>query len=196
MRRLHPHTTHNSARTKETLDSLRTPQLCHLLPPCPQPPVSPAGLGSSSVPRFDAPWLAVQYTAWERGTFHRHVNTEVLVHGSSDWVQGGGTCIAATESTSLLQLWHQGTIVRERVNCLRGRKSERTGSVVRLKTLPRPLGVSNWVLKSPGCLIAWQCHRDNEEGNTHKQRRTHIYEYKHAWTAVPTYLSLSAVQAV
>lgn len=86
-------------------------------------------------------------------------DTKVLVHGSwirvaKAWIRGGGTSVAVAQSTSLLQLSHQGTIVRERVNCLRGSKSKLTGSVVRLKILPRPLGVSHWVLKSPGCFNA------------------------------------------
>lgn len=93
-------------------------------------------------------------------------DTKVLVHGSwirvaKAWIRGGGPSAAAAQSTSLLQLSHQGTIVRERVNCLRGSKSKLTGSVVRLKILPRPLGVSHWVLKSLGCFNAWQCHRGN-----------------------------------
>lgn len=91
------------------------------------------------------------------------------------WVQGGGTSVAAAQSTSLLQLSHQGTIVRQRVKCVRGSKSKLTGSVVRLKTSPRPLGVSHWVLKSPGCLIAGNCHRRNGEGNTHKHRVGHAF---------------------
>lgn len=94
-------------------------------------------------------------------------DTKVLIQGSwirvtEAWVQGCGAsaaAAAATQSTSLLQLSHQGTIVRERVNCLRGSKSKLTGSVVRLKILPHPLGVSHWVLKSPGCFIAWHRRR-------------------------------------
>lgn len=124
-------------------------------------------------------------------------DTKVLVHRSwirvaKAWVRGGGT---AAQNTSLLQLSHQGTTVRERMNCLRGSKSKRTGSVVRLKTLPRPLGVSHWVLKSPGCLIVWQCCRGEWQGNTHKDSRPHIYAHDQPLTAAPTQ-SQSTMQEV
>lgn len=113
------------------------------------------------------------------------------------WVQGGGTSVAAAQSTSLLQLSHQGTIVRQRVKCVRGSKSKLTGSVVRLKTSPRPLGVSHWVLKSPGCLIAGNCHRRNgRETPTNTEWATHFcVGYIQALTAVPTQRQ-SAMKAV
>lgn len=128
------------------LDSPQTPRQWHSLTLRPQPQASPAGPGSSSVSRPAAPWLAVHCLGW--GTFNRHVRTLRSLstgHGaglSSLRFPGCGTSDAATQSTSLLQLSHQGTIVRKCMNCLRGSKSKLTGSVVRLKILPRLLGVS------------------------------------------------------
>lgn len=92
-------------------------------------------------------------------------DTEVPVRRSWSSVagalaQGGDISITAVQSTSLLLLSRQRAVVKGCVNCLWGSKSQPTGSVVALKALPRPLGVSHWAPTSAGCLIAWQCHRD------------------------------------
>lgn len=50
----------------------------------------------------------------------------------------GAASVAAAQSTSLLQLAHQGTVVKKHVNCLRGSKTKLTGSVVRLKNIAAP----------------------------------------------------------
>ncbi|MEQ2169266.1 hypothetical protein GOODEAATRI_023308 [Goodea atripinnis] len=64
----------------------------------------------------------------------------------------------ALQCTSLSRLFHQGTAVTEHMYCHRGSKSQLTGSVVRINRLTHPpLGVSHWVLKSPGCLVAFKC---------------------------------------
>lgn len=116
-------------------------------------------------------------------------DTKVLVHGS--WIAtawGWGRwhfCCCYTEHFSIATVTSRNYCEGERVNCLRGSKSKLTGSAVRWILSPRPLGVSHWVLKSPGCLIAWvfgegmvQETPTNREGNT-------FYAYELTQTAVP-----------
>lgn len=105
-------------------------------------------------------------------------DTKVLVHGSwiaTTWCWGRWHfCSCYTEHFSIATVTSRNYCEGERVNCLRGSKSKLTGSAVRWILLPRPLGVSHWVLKSPGCLIARAPAR--EWGGKHPQieRDTHF----------------------
>lgn len=148
---------------------------------------------TSKLLSIQACWSMAGYALPEIGHLSQACqDTKVLVHGSwstvaKAWVQGCGTSVVATQSTSLLRLSHQGTIVRKLWNCLRGSKSKLTGSVLLLKTLPRLLGVCcHWVLKSPRCLIAWQCHRGNgRETPTKRVGHTLVHVNRHEQLFLP-----------
>lgn len=101
------------------------------------------------------------------GTFHRHVRTQRSLP-TSHRLGCPRLSVLLLHRALLHCSAHQGTNVMERVNCLWGSKSRLTGSVVRLKILPHPLGVSHWVLKTLGCLIAWQCQCESNQPETEK----------------------------
>lgn len=118
------------------MDSLQTPQQCHSGLLHPLPPASPNESRCPSESWPDAPWLTRH--CWGRSPFHRHVRSHSSMAQGEDlwlpWVRLHFCCALLYSDSYIKELF-----VTEHMKCLRGSKSQLTGSVVRLKILPRPL---------------------------------------------------------